>query len=102
MNCLQIQIHGNSESSSDSEGDDENEGHRRYVYDWDWQIVFNTVVEIHFTSNSGVNDNILQKLCHNSVLTEMYIFNKLLNDDIFEMTVLETNWYVDPSQVNYC
>lgn len=85
------EINDDSESRSDSECGDE--GQRCYVYNWDWKNINNTVVEIHIIGDSGVNDDISQKLCYNSVPKEIDVFSAILSDDFFKMIVLETNRY---------
>nr|CAD7397163.1 unnamed protein product [Timema poppensis] len=88
-----IVVNDGSEYNSECESD-ENEDIIRNTYTWEWKNENNRVVEIPFIGHSGVNENIIQKLCNDgTVPKENDAFSEILGDDFFEMIVLETNRY---------
>ncbi|XP_046666253.1 putative uncharacterized protein DDB_G0287265 [Homalodisca vitripennis] len=80
-----------NDGRSDSSDDDDDNDNRPNLQTWTWTNDTNTVRQINFTGNSGINPIVSRQL--NADCTELDVLNQFLTNEFWDKVVSETNKY---------
>ncbi|KAG8257358.1 hypothetical protein J6590_052227 [Homalodisca vitripennis] len=80
-----------NDGRSDSSDDDDDNDNRPNLHTWTWTNDTNTVRQINFTGNSGINPIVSRQL--NADCTELDVLNQFLTNEFWDKVVSETNKY---------